>query len=321
MEPEQTESVQKLTFDALLTLTSAAVKDIDKAESPKRLKSVEAAKHKQSDSKCDNDRARKSPVHSHCSAASELVIRTTDATVDSNEQLNLSNVSKSSSGSKGSRSSSTFLTGQAKKLRVSAKKLREIKSPFEEPTAVTVSNGGSLGFFQLLDNGSFLSSLASDQPSGSKPATNDNTLVADGELVDFDGKCEKSVARPLKDELVTDTERDQAQGRQTGDIYVNVVKHHNVRKHTTEHNHSFLVERHKSDPDVSVFSSVTSPRADGTKSVGRIGHEELEIFGLDSGYQTKQLPVRALYASHTPADLKSQNGHGSVDDDGTQHHT
>ena len=185
-----TTSNQKQTFDALLSIANAAVEALEKPKIPQRSDSVGIQStsslqngpidlllpmvltdddRKVIDPNLSRNKSSTSPetsekpldntsMRSKSSTASEILVRTTNTdpgVYKLSESLNLSNVSKASNNSKASATSSTFLTGDAKRVKISSKKLREIKSPFEESKS---PSAGSLGFLKMLDCSSLLNS-------------------------------------------------------------------------------------------------------------------------------------------------------------------
>ncbi len=287
-------SDQKDTFGALLNITSAAVEALEKPHTPQRFDSVPQQKTRtqaRSQSKKSDDVSPRSAS----STASDVLIRATNKDQD---PLNLSGASKASDRSKSSAASSTFLTGEAQRVKVPSKKLTEIKSPFEEAKELKVG-AGNLGFLQMLDTSSFQSSLLSDVGQQTDVEKETSYTPGNGGKEGEDPHADLAhVGRPSS-EAVANGET-AARGRRISDISVNVVKHHFVRKHTTEHNHSVVVERHKGDADTSLHldSGKETTVKDSVDSSS----------GLDSGYQTKHLPVQALYSSQTLKNLKTSSG-------------
>ena len=183
--PTQKTSDQKQTFDALLSITSAAVEALEKPKIPQRLDSVgirfpanvqksPVGTVKLTEVECglsghskvsspntlqnsSADISDNVSIGSKSSTASEILVRTTN-TDPGMHQLNLSNASRISNNSKVSTTSSTFLTGDAKKVKISSKKLKEIKSPFEDSNEQRSTNTVNMGFFKMLDNSSLLNS-------------------------------------------------------------------------------------------------------------------------------------------------------------------
>ena len=350
-QTKQSSSDQKQTFNALLSITSAAVDALDKPRTPRRSDSVGVSLSSNVQSGpvssfhplsadvltgvyaglTPRDEATKSAglasspntlenvsVGSRSSTASEILIRTTNTdpgVYHPSEPLNLSNASRLSNASKLSHSSkssaanSTFLTGDAKRVKVSSKKLKEIKSPFEECSERTSVSAGNLGFFQMLDNSSLLNSpsrpgdKSSDAQSEVKTPEGERKRQPDRKKQPVISGCSNTADTGIShtQDLLNNSADSQC-GRKVRDISVNVVKHHSVRKHTTEHNHSIVVERHNTDTNISQLSEPN--RETDTNGSLKKGSQEFSG-GLDSGYQTKQLPTKALFDSQTLVDLKS----------------
>ena len=348
-----TSSDQKQTLDALLSITSAAVQALDKPRTPRRSDSVGPPSSlsmqpgpvsdiqalsadvltgvyagltptneviKSTGQPNSPNGPENVSVGSRSSTASEILVRTT--TTDPgvyypSESLDLSTASKISQNSRTSAASSTFLTGEAKRVRVSSKKLKEIKSPFEEGGGERTSvSSGKLGFFQMLDNSSLLKS-----PGRQTDKSVCSDTKTDVETSDRKGKSQSTVcdcsdirnADISHSQELTTNLCDSQCGRKITDISVNVVKHHAVRRHTTEPNHSIVVERHNTDSNVSQLSE---PIPGSNRSgIIKMGSQELRS-GLDSGYQTKQLPTKVLYGTETLNDMKSASANTSADIEG-----
>lgn len=109
----------------------------------------------------EHNSSRSSSASSKTTTASEVLIRSTAG--DTPDVVSIHNASITSRGS-GSSKASSFLTGQAKPVRVSSKKLKEIKSPFEDVDISTVSRSSSK------TSGNF-----SDQPNLPKTSSKNNS--------------------------------------------------------------------------------------------------------------------------------------------------
>ena len=328
----RTTSNQKQTFDALLSLTSAAVEALEKPKIPQRSDSIGiqstsslwngpvdvlspmvladggrkvTPKNKSNRSACgqtSENTPENTSIGSKSSTASEILVRTTNTdpgVYKLSESLNISNASKASAAS------SAFLTGDAKRVKISSKKLREIKSPFEESKS---ASAGNLGFFKMLDSSSLLNS-PSRLTDKSASFEAEISMKSTGE----DGKKEPVLRKPMNDKDKTtvpvvetpfqmNVTLDSKCGKKVKDVSVSVIKHHSVRKHTTEHNHAVVVERHNMDTNVSQFSEHGSGSEHERNSKQR---GENFISGLDSGYQTKQLSAKALLDRQEIVDLRN----------------
>ena len=336
---KQTTSNQKQTFDALLSITSAAVEALEKPKIPLRTDSVGI----QSTSSLQNspldvllpmvltdsdgkvapkdktntfrETSENTPENtstgSKSSTASEILVRTTNTdpgVYRLSESLNLSNVSKASNNSKASAGSSTFLTGDAKRVKISSKKLREIKSPFEEPKS---ASAGNLGFLKMLDSSSLLNSPSriTDKSASFEAEVSMKSADEGGKkgpvLTEPKSDKDKAPAPVVETSFQMNVTSDSKCGKKVKDVYVSVIKHHSVRKHTTEHNHAVVVERHNMDTNVSQLSEHESG-SDHERNVKQ--RSENFISGLDSGYQTKQLSAKVLHDMQEIIDLRNTTG-------------
>ena len=105
-------------------------------------------------------------------------------------------------------------------------------------------------------------------------------------------------------------------GMEENDISVSVIKKHAVRKHTTEHNHSVVVERHNTDTGVSQFGE---RGIINRNSNAKQGNGEM-ILALDSGYQTKQFTSKGLCEGEESNEARNAAGslaNTSADVEGT----
>ena len=182
------------------------------------------------------------------------------------------NSSVNSRVSLGSTASSTFLTGEAKPVRISSKKLKEIDSPFDigddDLSKMSQSSAkhivpGNVKKPSVVDdvtrqnhNYNFLTMLANETLDNSRDLnrTEDNASVVSASSSVTGNKVKE----------------------------VSVVKHHSMRKHTTEHNHSFLVEKHRPDRNTQVRESSNKYSS-----------------ASDSGYTSKAVPMTKLDGSCT----------------------
>ena len=335
---KQTTSNQKQTFDALLSITSAAVEALEKPKTPQRTVSVGtkttsslqngrldvllpmvltdsdgkvAPKDKTNTSRETSENTpENTSTGSKSSTASEILVRTTNTdpgVYRLSESLNVSNVSKASNNSKASAASSTFLTGDAKRVKISSKKLREIKSPFEEPKS---ASAGNLGFLKMLDSSSLLNSPSRiTDKSASFEAEVSMKSTQDGKkgpvLTEPRSDKDQAPAPVVETSFQMNVTSDSKCGKKVKDVSVSVIKHHSVRKHTTEHNHAVVVERHNMDTNVSQLSEHESG-SDHERNVKQ--RSENFISGLDSGYQTKQLSAKALQDIQEIIDLRNTTG-------------
>ena len=326
---KQTTSNQKQTFDALLSITSAAVEALEKPKIPLRTDSVGTKTTSSlqngrvdvllpmvltdSDGKVapSENTPENTSTGSKSSTASEILVRTTSTDPGEyklSESLNLSNVSKASNNSKASAASSTFLTGDAKRVKISSKKLREIKSPFEEPKS---ASAGNLGFLKMLDSSSLLNSPSriTDKSTSSEAEVSMKSADEGGKkgpvLTEPKSDKDKAPAPVVETSFQMNVTSDSKCGKKVKDVSVSVIKHHSVRKHTTEHNHAVVVERHNMDTNVSQLSEHESG-SDHERNVKQ--RSENFISGLDSGYQTKQLSAKVLQDMQEIIDLRNTTG-------------
>ena len=326
-----TTSNQKQTFDALLSIASAAVEALEKPKIAQRSDSLGIqstsspqngpvdvllpmvltdVRNKSSASREPSENTpENTSIRSKSSTASEILVRTTNTdpgVYKLSESLNLSNTSKASNNSKVSTTSSTFLTGDAKRVKISSKKLKEIKSPFEES-----ASAGNLGFLKMLDSSSLLNSPSkvTDKSASLEVDISIESRDRDGKkgpistklTSDKDKTTPLAVETPFQKNVTSDSKC----GKKVKDVSVSVIKHHSVRKHTTEHNHAVVVERHNIDTNVSQLGEHESG-SDNERNAKQRG--ENFTSGLDSGYQTKQLSVKALQDMQEIIDLRNTTG-------------
>ncbi len=182
------------------------------------------------------------------------------------------NSSVNSRVSLGSTASSTFLTGEAKPVRISSKKLKEIDSPFDTGNNDNSKVSQSSVTHSLPENTKRTSPL--HHITGQNHNYNFLTMLANDSLDNS-----RDLNR-TEDNASVVSASSSIMGNKVREV--SVVKHHSMRKHTTEHNHSFLVEKHRPDRNTQLMESTNKYSS-----------------ASDSGYTSKGVPVTKLDGSCT----------------------